>query len=86
VQHELELWVQAGIPAGIALRAATFNAAKELHAGAHIGYIQPGRDATLILVEGNPLEDISNLERVTYVMFRGEHVDRSELFSQDTNE
>ena len=86
VQHELELWVQAGIPAGIALRAATFNAAKELHAGAHIGYIQPGRDATLILVEGNPLEDISNLERVTYVMFRGEHVDRSELFSQDTDE
>jgi imidazolonepropionase-like amidohydrolase/ABC-type transport system involved in cytochrome c biogenesis permease component len=86
VQHELELWVEAGIPAGVALRAATFNAAQVLHASAHIGSIQPGRDATLIMVEGNPLEDISNLERVTYVMFRGEHVDRSELFSQDTND
>jgi imidazolonepropionase-like amidohydrolase len=86
VQHELELWVQSGIPAGIALRAATFNAAAVLEASAHIGSIQPGRDATLIMVEGNPLEDISSLERVTYVMFRGEHVDRSELFSQDNND
>jgi imidazolonepropionase-like amidohydrolase len=57
-----------------------------LEASAHIGSIQPGRDATLIMVEGNPLEDISSLERVTYVMFRGEHVDRSELFSQDNND
>jgi len=86
VQRELELWVQAGIPAGIALRAATFNAANVLGAGAHIGSIQAGRDATLIMVEGNPLEDISNLERVTFVMFHGEHVDRSELFSQDAND
>jgi imidazolonepropionase-like amidohydrolase/ABC-type multidrug transport system permease subunit len=86
VQHELELWVHAGIPAAVALRAATFNAAEALHASAHIGLIQPGRDATLILVEGNPIENISSLDRVTYVMFRGEQVDRPELFSQDAND
>jgi imidazolonepropionase-like amidohydrolase len=80
VQRELELWVQAGIPPGIALRAATFNAAQVLRAGARIGSIQEGRDATLILVEGNPLEDISSIERITFVLFRGEYVDRSSLF------
>jgi hypothetical protein len=35
------------------------------------------------LVEGNPLEDISALERITYVLFRGEQIDRPGLFTQD---
>ena len=37
VQHELKLWVDAGIPPGIALRAATGNAAKVLRADSRIG-------------------------------------------------
>ena len=82
VQHELQLWVDAGIPPGIALRAATGNAAQVLRAHSRIGLIQPGRDATLLLVEGNPVDDISILERITFVMFRGERLDRSELFDQ----
>ncbi|MBV8809911.1 MAG: ABC transporter permease [Acidobacteriaceae bacterium] len=83
VQHEMELWVKAGIPPAIALQAATYNAAKWLHADDHIGSIQNGRDATLILVDGDPLQDIANVEHVNYVMFRGEHIDRPELFNQD---
>jgi imidazolonepropionase-like amidohydrolase/ABC-type multidrug transport system permease subunit len=80
IQHELELWVQAGVPPGVALRAATYNAAKVLRAEDRIGSIQQGREANLFLVEGNPLEDITSIERVTYVLFRGEHLDRSDLF------
>lgn len=83
VQHELELWVKAGIPAGFALRAATLNAARALRADKRLGSIEAGKDATLILVEGNPMDDISSLERITYVMFKGEHVDRTSLFQQD---
>jgi imidazolonepropionase-like amidohydrolase/ABC-type multidrug transport system permease subunit len=83
VQHELELWVKAGIPAAEALQAATYNAAKVLRADNRIGSIQKGRDATLILLDGDPLQDISNTERIATVMFRGEQVDRSELFNQD---
>jgi imidazolonepropionase-like amidohydrolase/ABC-type multidrug transport system permease subunit len=82
VQRELQLWVQAGIPPGIALQAATLNAAKTLGAAARIGSIRPGRDASLILVEGNPLEDITALERITYVLFHGEQIDRPGLFTQ----
>jgi imidazolonepropionase-like amidohydrolase/ABC-type polysaccharide/polyol phosphate export permease len=82
VQREMQLWVEAGIPPGVALQAATLNAAKTLGAESRIGSIRQGREASLILVEGNPLEDISALERITYVLFRGEHVDRPGLFTQ----
>ncbi len=82
VQHELELWVKAGIPSAVALQAATYNAAKVLRAEDRIGSIQPGRDATMVLLDGDPLQDISNTERISLVMFRGERVSRSELFDQ----
>jgi len=81
VQHELELWVKAGIPTAVALRAATYNAARLLRAG-HIGSIRPGNDADLLIVDGNPLEDITATERISLVVFKGERIDRSELFDQ----
>lgn len=84
IQNELELWVKAGIPAAAALKAATYNAAKVLRADDRIGSIQKGRDATLILLDGDPLENISNTERISSVMFRGEIMSRSELFDQDS--
>lgn len=82
IQHELELWVKAGIPPAVALQAATYNAAKVLRAEERIGSIQAGRDATLILLDGDPLQDIANTERISLVMFRGERIDRSDLFTQ----
>jgi hypothetical protein len=84
IQHEMELWVNAGIPPAVALQAATFNAAKMLRAEDRIGSIQKGRDATLVLLEGDPLQDISNTERISQVMFRGERVNRSALFHQES--
>ena len=41
-----------------------------------------GYQANLLLVDGNPLKDISVTERISMVMFKGERVDRSELFDQ----
>ena len=55
MQHEIELWVAAGIPVEVALQAATLNAAKLLRADARIGTIEKGKEATLLLVDGNPL-------------------------------
>jgi imidazolonepropionase-like amidohydrolase len=82
VQHELQLWVQAGIPPAVALQAATFNAARLLRAESHIGSIQAGNDADLLVVDGNPLEDITATERISLVVFKGERIDRNELFDQ----
>jgi imidazolonepropionase-like amidohydrolase/ABC-type multidrug transport system permease subunit len=82
VQRELELWVKAGIPAAVALQAATSNAARLLRSDSHIGVIRTGADADLLVVDGDPLDDITATERISMVVFKGEQVDRSELFNQ----
>jgi len=82
VQHELELWVKAGVPPEVALQAATYNAARFLGADQRIGSVRKGNDADLLIVEGNPLQDISALERISKVVFKGEVVNRPELLGQ----
>jgi imidazolonepropionase-like amidohydrolase/ABC-type multidrug transport system permease subunit len=82
VQHEIQLWVHAGISPTIALQAATLNAARLLGAENEFGSIRPGTDANLLIVDGNPLEDITATERISMVVFKGERVDRTTLFDQ----
>jgi ABC-type multidrug transport system permease subunit len=82
VQHELELWVASGFPPRDALRAATLNAAKALHADQRLGSIEKGKDATMLVVDGNPLEDIRATEAVSFVMFKGEPINRAALFKE----
>jgi imidazolonepropionase-like amidohydrolase len=82
VQHELELWVVSGIPPQDAIRAATLNSARALHADQRIGSIEKGKDATLLVVDGNPLEDIKATEAIAFVMFKGEAINRSALFKE----
>jgi len=82
LHRELQLWVQAGIPAAAALQAATANAAKLLRAGGRIGAIRKGMDADLLLVDGNPLEDIAATERISLVVYKGERLRRPALFEQ----
>jgi ABC-type transport system involved in cytochrome c biogenesis permease component len=82
VHRELQLWVDAGIPPAVALQDATYNAARLLGAGQRIGLIRKGYEASLLLVDGNPLQDISATERISTVFFKGERVDRTGLFEQ----
>jgi imidazolonepropionase-like amidohydrolase len=82
LHHELQLWVQAGIPVAVALQAATVNAAKLLGAAGRIGEIRKGMDADLLLVDGNPLEDIAATERISLVVLKGERIRRSTLFEK----
>jgi imidazolonepropionase-like amidohydrolase/ABC-type multidrug transport system permease subunit len=83
VQHEMQLWVRAGIPPAVALQAATVNAARLLGADKRVGSIRPGLNADLLVVDGNPLDDITATERISMVVFKGERVDRSGLFDQN---
>jgi imidazolonepropionase-like amidohydrolase/ABC-type multidrug transport system permease subunit len=83
VHRELQLYVAAGIPAAVALQAATWNGARLLKIDGRAGAIRKGMDADLLLLNGNPLEDIFATERsISMVMFKGERVDRGELFDQ----
>jgi imidazolonepropionase-like amidohydrolase/ABC-type multidrug transport system permease subunit len=82
MHRELQLWVQAGIPAAVALQAATGNGATLLGAAGHIGGIRKGMDANLLLVDGNPLQDITAAERISVVVFKGERLQRPDLFDR----
>jgi imidazolonepropionase-like amidohydrolase/ABC-type multidrug transport system permease subunit len=82
MHRELQLWVQAGIPIPVALQAATVNPAKLLGAEKRIGAIRAGLDADLLLVDGNPLQDIGATERISLVVLKGERIRRSTLFDQ----
>ncbi len=82
MHRELQLWVQAGIPIPVALQAATVNAAKLLGAEKRIGAIRKGMDADLLMVDGNPLQDIAATERISLVVLKGERIRRSTLFDQ----
>src|SRR6478736_2905809 len=79
VQQELALWVQAGVPAAVALQAATHNAARLLRADNRIGSIETGHEANLLLVDGDPLSDISATERISLVVYKGERIRRANL-------
>jgi hypothetical protein len=83
IQREVELWVEAGIPAAVALQGATYNAARLLGVSDRIGLIREGHDANLLLVDGNPLKEIKQLESIQSVIFKGERIARSELFDQE---
>jgi imidazolonepropionase-like amidohydrolase len=69
--HELELMVQVGMPPMFTLQAATTHAAELLKHDKDIGSITAGKFADVIAVEGNPVEDISVMKRVSFVMKEG---------------
>jgi len=71
LHRELELEVKAGIPPAKALQIATFNAAGLLKQGKDLGSIGPGKLADLVLVEGNPVEKISDIRRCRLVVRNG---------------
>ncbi len=69
-------------PIEVALQAATSNAAKLLHADARFGTVEVGKEATLLVVDGNPLQDVQALSALSVVMMKGERVVRPDLFKQ----
>jgi len=68
---EFERRVALGMPAQQAITSATSTPAKVLGMAEKIGDLKPGMFADIIAVEGNPLEDIKALGRVTFVMKEG---------------
>jgi imidazolonepropionase-like amidohydrolase len=83
IHRELQLWVNAGIPPEVALEAATLNGARILAASGRTGAVRKGLEANLLVVDGNPLQDIAATERISLVVFKGERVFRSALFDQE---
>ena len=71
VYRELELYVKAGFSPMDALRSATSVSATALGLEKETGTIESGKHADLIVLDKNPLDDISNIRTVRYVMKDG---------------
>ena len=69
--REFALLVQAGVPPAEAIRMATSTAARFLEQSGRLGELAAGRLADVVAAPGDPLADITALERIDFVMKDG---------------
>jgi hypothetical protein len=79
LHDELALFVEAGLTPLQALQSATLNPARYLKATDSLGTVAPGRFADLVLLDANPLADITNTARIHAVVLNGRLLIRAEL-------
>jgi len=72
--HEFAVYVKLGMTPLQAIQAATINDADLLGWSDKVGTIEPGKWADIVAVDGDPLADVTTLERVKFVMKGGEVV------------
>ena len=81
LHRELELHVQAGIPASKVLQSATLGAAGIMKLDHDLGSVTPGKLADLTLVDGDPVGNISNVRRTALVVKDGIVYKPEELYA-----
>lgn len=79
IHEELEEMVNAGLSEFEALKSSTVNAAEFLKKADNAGTIESGKIADLILLDGNPLEDIVNTKKINGVFVKGKWFNSKEL-------
>ncbi|HSC10181.1 MAG TPA: amidohydrolase family protein [Rhodanobacteraceae bacterium] len=75
LHHELELYVRAGIAPAEVLRMATLTPAQVMGVDRDLGVIAPGKYADLVLVDGDPTRNISDIRRIRTVVKAGKMFD-----------
>jgi imidazolonepropionase-like amidohydrolase len=79
LHDELGLFVKAGMTPLEALQTATRNPARFMDRLSDMGTVEKGKLADLVLLEANPLDDISNTRRIRAVVLAGKYLDRNDL-------
>lgn len=79
LHDELVLLVKAGLTPMEALQAATLNPARFLGKERELGTVEKGKLADLVLLDANPLEDITNTQKINAVVVGGKLLPKSEL-------
>jgi imidazolonepropionase-like amidohydrolase len=82
LHRELELYVRAGIPNADVLRIATLVPAQILKREKDLGTIEPGKLADFIVVDGNPLENMSDIRKVVRVVKDGKVFEPAEIYRE----
>ena len=81
LHEELQLLVRAGVTPLEALQSATIDPARFLGRDKDLGSIKKGKFADLVLLDANPLSDISNTQKIDTVIVNGRVLDRKTLDS-----
>ena len=71
LHRELENYVRAGIPAPEVLRIATLGAARVMHRDGELGQVAPGRLADVVVIDGDPTTNISDVRKPVWVIKDG---------------
>ena len=79
IHRELEYLVASGLTPYAALRTGTANPAEFFGQERVFGTVETGKEADLVLLDANPLDDISNAGRIHGVMLRGRWLNRADL-------
>jgi imidazolonepropionase-like amidohydrolase len=80
LHRELELYVQAGMTPLEAIQSATIVSARAMNLDRDSGTVEPGKRADLILVDGNPIANISDIRKVSRVVANGRLYDTGKLW------
>jgi len=80
LHRELELYVEAGIPPAEVLGLATLGSAKIAGRAERLGTIEVGKLADFVLVDGDPLTDISDIRNVVLTLKDGTIYDPAEMY------
>jgi imidazolonepropionase-like amidohydrolase len=79
LHDELAWYVRAGLSPLEALKTATINPAKFMRREKDLGTIEKGKLADLVLLDGNPLADISNTRKINAVVVNGRYLSKESL-------
>ena len=81
--YEIECLVMAGYSPMQAIVSVTGNAARALGVDGRVGTLEPDKEADIIVVDGNPAENINDLWNVSEVFLAGRRIDRGSQTSLD---
>lgn len=81
LHRELELYAKAGIPNGEILQLATLGAARVMHRDTELGSVAPGKLADLVVIDGNPLANISAVRKPVWVVKDGTLFESSAVYA-----
>lgn len=79
IHDELFNLVEAGLTPYEAIKAGTYDAAEFLNILEEAGTVEENKNADLVLLDGNPLDDIANMKKIEGVMIMGRWISKSEI-------
>jgi imidazolonepropionase-like amidohydrolase len=75
IHHELEILVESGIPPLEVIKIATNNGATALGVENDVGTVESGKQADMVILSENPLNDIRNTRKIETVIVDGQFID-----------